>query len=110
MVWRKPELLIFRNLLSTKEAERIKEIATPKVRYIGVVLLLHHSFYTILYRFIAGLRCENLIKVINLNADKSIQPLININTQLQTTPNDGVKSMKSGCLFKQHSHLPFIHR
>lgn len=31
MVWRKPELLIFRNLLSTKEAERIKEIATPKL-------------------------------------------------------------------------------
>ena len=101
MIWRKPELLIFRDLLSTKEAERIKEIATPMVRYIGVVLLLHHSFYTILYRFIAGLRCENLIKVINLNADKSIQPLIDTNTQLQTTPNDRVK---------QHSHLPFIHR
>ena len=34
MIWRKPELLIFRDLLSTKEAERIKEIATPMVRYI----------------------------------------------------------------------------
>lgn len=79
MIWRKPELLIFRDLLSTKEAERIKEVATPMVRYIKLVLLLHHSFYTILYRFIAGLRCENLIKVINLNADKSIQPLINAN-------------------------------
>ena len=32
MVWRKPRIFIFRDLLSTAEANRIKEVATPRVR------------------------------------------------------------------------------
>lgn len=72
MVWCKFELLIFRNFLSMKEVERIKEIVIFKVCYVRVVLLLYYFFYIILYWFIVGLRCENLIKVINLNVDKLI--------------------------------------
>ena len=34
MVWRRPRLLIFRDLLSTAEANRIKEVATPRVCWI----------------------------------------------------------------------------
>ena len=33
MVWRKPRILIFRDLLSPVEAKQIKDIATPKVSY-----------------------------------------------------------------------------
>ena len=33
MVWRKPRIFIFRDLLSPVEAKQIKDIATPKVRY-----------------------------------------------------------------------------
>ncbi|KAL9962659.1 hypothetical protein ACROYT_G031780 [Oculina patagonica] len=32
MVWRKPRIFIFRDLLSTAEANRIKEIATPRLK------------------------------------------------------------------------------
>lgn len=32
MVWRRPRLFIFRDLLSTAEANRIKEVATPRLR------------------------------------------------------------------------------
>lgn len=33
MVWRKPRIFIFRDLLSPEEAKQIKDIATPKVSY-----------------------------------------------------------------------------
>ena len=33
MVWRKPRIFIFRDLLSSVEAKQIKDIATPKVSY-----------------------------------------------------------------------------
>ena len=31
MVWRKPRIFIFRDLLSPVEAKQVKDIATPKV-------------------------------------------------------------------------------
>ena len=33
MVWRKPRIFIFRDLLSPVEAKQIKDVATPKVSY-----------------------------------------------------------------------------